>query len=402
MLIIIFLEIVFYFGSLISSYLTWGPKTTSDEMVDYFGPPIRTDRKLTEEEMRERKRKAGFSAETMRALLITVLGLIVIPFYSASVDVLSILYSPFFRWVFCVVLIFCSVWSIYVGPSIFCRKDQEKKVKEGKLKEEEIVKLDFWGKKYKEHKKIYLIPYWCWWPYPVFIFGGVGVLTFMMVINSVVSDLSNLQSYSSSIDNILRAMTDVEHVQYALVRLIGFGSLVSATSQKYILTTLLIFLYVIIEQRSSMRWTYLDNSVERLKYVVWVVLVFTIGLSIIVLPSQYQMFHSRLQKEVQKVSFDYVYPDHLSDVLSIQKSLDDHDLKWVFLEIVTGPGNLLTLAIVSLSVFVWQNYIKGKVPPRTLLRLIVPLYIADRIDRFAEGFSVDMHFENEHLTGRDP
>src|SRR5688572_25600467 len=101
---IIIVELSLLILSLISTYLTWGP-LTSREMVDYFGPQIRTDSKLSDAEMYERRRKAGYSAEALRAIMITVFGLITIPFYASSVSILSVLSSPFFQWAFFTVAI---------------------------------------------------------------------------------------------------------------------------------------------------------------------------------------------------------------------------------------------------------------------------------------------------------
>src|SRR5687768_17277855 len=109
---IIIVELIFLIFGLISTYLTWGP-LTSREMVDYFGPQIRTDSDLSDDELYERRRKAGYSAEALRAIMITIFGLITIPFYASSVSILSILSSPFFQWSFLTVAILALVHNLY-------------------------------------------------------------------------------------------------------------------------------------------------------------------------------------------------------------------------------------------------------------------------------------------------
>ena len=242
------------------------------------------------------------------------------------------------------------------------------------------------------HFRKYIRPYWAWFPYPLLIFGGIGILTFVMIVEGIISDADAIRLYAGQINSILLA--DIEHIQYATIRLIEFGDLISEISQKYVLTTALIFLYVIIEQRSSMHNTILDTSVERLKYFVWAGLIFTVGFSLVVLPSQYDSIHMRIQNSIESMSYDLIYPDHLGDVLSMQKTLEDHDLRWVFLKIVTGYGNILTAAIVGIGIVAWRLFFE-KVPVKYILGLVVPKYIMNRLEKISEDFRVDMNIQND-------
>lgn len=370
---IIVVQLSFLIFSLISTYLTWGP-LTSREMVDYFSPQIRTDSKLSDAEMYERRRKAGYSAEALRAIMITVFGLIAIPFYATSVSVRSVLLSPFFQWSFLTIALLVFVYSLYFGPRFFAIK----------------YCGDFKFNKFYFQK--FMRPYWVWLFYPLLIFGGTGLLVFMMIVWGISIDIERLQVYRAHIYNI--SINEAADVQLAIIRLNQFGSFISSISQKYVLTSVLTFIYVIIEQRSSMRNTILDSSVERLKYAVWTGMIFTVIFSLVVLPSQYQELHSYLQNRVEALPFESVYPDHLSDVLAIQQSLADHNLKWLMLQIVTGYGNLLTAAIIGLSVFLWKFFF-DKVPVKHIVRLMVPKNIMEWFDQFTEGFDVDMDVKKD-------
>jgi ribosomal protein S18 acetylase RimI-like enzyme len=370
---IITVELSFLILSLISTYLTWGP-LTSREMVDYFGPQIRTDTRISDDEMYERRRKAGYSAEALRAIMITIFGLITIPFYASSVSILSVLSNPFFQWSFLTVAILVLVYNLYFGPRFFAIKYC------GEFKFNQ-----FYFEKF-------IRPYWAWLFYPLLIFGGTGLLVFMMIVGGITVDIERLQAHIAQIYNI--SIKEVADVQFAMIRLNQFGSFISSISQKYILTSVLTFIYVIIEQRSSMRNTILDSSVERLKYAVWTGMIFTIIFSLIVLPSQYQELHSYIQNKVEVLPVESVYPGHLSDVLGIQQSLADHNLKWLMLQILTGYGNLLTAAIIALSVFLWKFFFDD-VPVKYIVRLMVPKYIMEQFDQFTEGFDVDMDVKKD-------
>jgi ribosomal protein S18 acetylase RimI-like enzyme len=115
---------------------------------------------------------------------------------------------------------------------------------------------------------------------------------------------------------------------------------------------------------------------------------------LIVLPYQYQELHSYIRNKVETLPVDVIYAGHLSDVLSIQQSLGDHDLKWLMLQIVTGYGNLLTAAIIGLSVFLWRLFF-DEVPVKYIVRLLVPKSITERLNQFMEGFEVDMDVKKD-------
>lgn len=374
MVTIVLVVIAFFVTSMISSYLTWGPLTSS-EMVDYFGPPINAKEKMTEKVLHERKRKAGMMAEILRAFLISAFCMMVLPFYSTSIEVGNVLFSPFFRWSFLGVFVISFLWCFYLGPRFFALRH--------------CGSYRYFS---STHFRKYIRPYWAWFPYPLLIFGGIGILTFVMIVEGIISDADAVRLYAGQINGIL--LMDIEHIQYATIRLIEFGDLISEISQKYVLTTALIFLYVIIEQRSSMHNTILDTSVERLKYFVWAGLIFTVGFSLVVLPSQYDSIHMRIQNSIESMSYDLIYPDHLGDVLSMQKTLEDHDLRWVFLKIVTGYGNILTAAIVGIGIVAWRLFFE-KVPVKYILGLVVPKYIMNRLEKISEDFRVDMNIQND-------
>jgi len=215
------------------------------------------------------------------------------------------------------------------------------------------------------------------------------MITFWLIVLGIAADAVSLQSRISDINNI--GLIDPEHIQFATIRLTQFGGFAAAVSQKYVLTALLIFIYVIVEQRSSMRYTILDTSVDRIKFVALFFFVFTIVFALILLPNRYEALHAHIQNQVEIMTFD---PDHLNDILSIQESLEEHDLRWVFLKIITGYGNILTASIVGACIVLYRLFF-DKVHVKYILRLIIPNYIMERINRFGEGFSIDMNIKNE-------
>lgn len=103
--------------SLLSSYLSWGPMT-SREMVEYFGPKVKLDGSLSDDQIFKRKRKAGFSIEVLRVIVVTVLAIIIIPSYSSSLDFSKVVSSSFFLWLLGIVIILAFAYNFYVGPRL--------------------------------------------------------------------------------------------------------------------------------------------------------------------------------------------------------------------------------------------------------------------------------------------
>lgn len=313
--------VAFLVLSLLSSYLSWGP-LTSREMVEYFGPKIKLDGGLTDDQIFERKRKAGFSIEMLRVIVITVLAVVIIPSYSSSLDSSKVVSGSFFLWSLGIVIISAFVYNFYIGPRLFA------------LKHCRTFRFS------EEHFRKYMRPYWAWFFYGLLVFGVVRLLLVVVVAESIISDIARLQSYTVQVDPA--SISDIKQVQMAVVYLNNLGDFISSVSQKYMLTSVLIFLYALVEQRSFMVNTVLDTSVEWLKYIVWIGLILTISFSFFILPYQYLEAQVDIRKGLEALQVD---GGNSAEILSVQRTLRDYDLKWLMLQIVAGYGNLSTTSI---------------------------------------------------------
>ncbi|MBK9209377.1 MAG: hypothetical protein IPL71_14165 [Anaerolineales bacterium] len=314
-------------------------------------------------------------AEMARALLITLFGISVIPFYSVSVDILEVLSSSIYRWFMLVALVLCLSWNFYFGPYFFASRRG--------------VKFNYFDKKFF---KIYLRPYIAWAFLSLCHIWRHRSVYFLLITHGVANDFVSVQHNVIGLQSL--PINDIPSIQFSTMRLIQFGDFTSAISQKYILTVVLVFVYVVIEQRSSMHYTILDNSVERVKYFVWALLLFAVLFSMVYLPDQYMQIHERLRHQVEVMSFSDLYPDYLGTALSLQKTLEDHDAQWLYLSIITGYGNLITASVVATVVFFWKMLF-DKAPPRVIARLFVPKPLMDGFERFGQGFSIDVNLEDE-------
>ena len=81
-------------------------------------------------------------------------------------------------------------------------------------------------------------------------------------------------------------------------------------------------------------------------------------------------------------------PETLGIMLDVQGHLEDHNLNWLMLEIITGYGNLVALAIVG-SVLLLRRVLFRKLPVVEMIHLILPSLVCDGISRITDQFGVD-------------
>jgi hypothetical protein len=242
--------------------------------------------------------------------------------------------------------------------------------------------------------RAYAVPYWVWVLYPILIWGGIGLLTLGLILQSIFLDAQAFETLARNVTH-LTAGSQVGALQLATAKLIQFGDWITLTSQKYTLTTLLIFIYAIIEQRSSMHVTIMESSVERTKLLIWAGLILTLSFSLIVMPWRYERLQLDIKQQLTIAVDQNPSLDNVKDILGVHKNLEEHDLKWLLIIVVTGYGNLVTFVVAGLSFALWRLFF-GNVPLRNFIRLIVPKIVIRQIDRFGEGFRIDMD------VSRDP
>lgn len=375
MLKIFLLETALLLVGLTSSFFTWGP-CTSKEMVIFFGPkPKVIPPEGITDPILDKMRQAGMRSEMVRAVTIYIFSLLAMSLFAVKIDIDVILSNSLFQGGMVAVIILAVVWNVYYGPKTFAIKHN------GQFK--------FFSKYYFRR---YLLPYWVWLPYPIVIWAGIGLITFLMIILNISDDLQNVNFYVNHFSSL--SLNTVEDLQYGIIRLIQFGSWILESSQKYILVSLLIFIYAIVEQRTSMHETIMEISVERMKLAIWVGLIFTIGFALVFLPLNYESMHSELRFSIEQLSLSSPAPDSFGDILSAQISLKEHNLQWLLVKTLTGYGNLVVYFVLAFSLFVWRLYF-AKFPLRLIIKLIVPKIIIKWVNNFLDILQVDIDLSKD-------
>ncbi len=349
--------------AVLSSYLTWGP-LTSLEMVELFGPRVSASATLAE------RRRTGMVSEMMRVVVIAFSSSLALLFYVDQVPLMTVLTNPWFRWAALAGTGIAVLWCVYLGPRAFA--------------------LNHSGSYHpltRQHFRTYLRPYLAWVLHPVALWAGIGLITLFMIVMNITVDLDGLQRLRLMFSST--TVQTVADLQLASLYLVEFGGRIALVSQKYVVTTLMAAVYVFLEQRSTMRETIFENSIERLKTGVWLGLIFTIGFSAIWLPGQYEDMYVGLRRALEVLTPATTQAEEIGLLITVQAYLEAHDIRWLLLTIATGYGNLTTLAIISGVVFVWRVFFKD-VPIRAILQLFLPRYLIQAIASLAGSFRIDL------------
>lgn len=391
MIEIIIIELGCFLVALVSSILCW-KKYCSPEMVEIFGPVFtvdeghRSDENKTAGNTGEKKpgvdpqkmlkirQQAGFASEVTRTAMVTILSVVGLPFYISTVSLRSVYEDRIFQLALLAVVLLSIAWNFYLGPRAFAIRHA------GKFK---LFSRDYFYK--------YTRPYMVWALYPVAVWGGIGLLALFMIVNSITIDLGYLNKSLSLLNG--GPIIDLLGIQTAALRLVHFGAWISTVSQKYFITCVLAFIYVIVEQKSSMRFTILNSSIDRLKTAVWIGLILTIGFALVYLPANFERSHLMLNRVLEaSLTQPLAGAEDLSDLISLQQYLEDHDIRWLLVSIVTGYGNVVSFIIIGLAVFLWRTYLKD-FPLQGLIQLALPEYLIKAVKNFSSEFWIDPRYK---------
>lgn len=369
---VIALETILFMAAILSSYLTWGP-FSSREMIEYFRPyaPPDTTVRVVDDALIKEWGRISFLSEVVRAAALAILSAVGLVFFVTSTSLSTVLQNRYFQIIFILIIFSELVYCGYLGPRIFARRD---------------------GSDFKFFSRSvflkYTRPYWAWVVYPIAVWGGIGLIAFFVLFLNIRIDLATLRAWDESIKAV--DVSTISDLQYATVRLISFGSWISTAAQKYVIATLLTFIYVIFEQRSTLQTTILDSSIERMKVGAWAAVFFLILFALTVLPSRYGELHSGLVADLNTLTVSQLTEGELSTLVETQQHLELHNLRWLLIQTLTGFGNLLALGVAGIALLGWRTLFR-EVPLAVLVRLFVPEFVIRYATRIGKNLRLDFN-----------
>lgn len=370
---LLLLEITLLTIGLISNYLTWGPMT-SKEMIILFGPLIDAkDRdQVNSDSFLEKRRKQSLASERTRLVALIVITSIGLTFFSPGQYLSRLRQNMTFQASAVIIVLIIIIWCFYLGPKYFSIEDS------GRFKFFSASSF---------HK--YIKPYIAWLPYGIVVWMGLGLVSFYLVIYNVSSDFQTAEQALSRMNQLLINVNSIGELQYAAFNLVALGRFLALVTQKYWIATLLAFLYVLVEQRSNMRFTVRASSVELMKIAIWVALISIASVSLVYMPSRYGEIQIALLAKSEQMVTPQTNDDELAQIIALQQYIEEHGIEWLMLRVIRGQGNIVTLFIVGLSLLLWKAFFKD-IPLTDFLRVLLPHAVLKFIDEFAGNLEFDL------------
>lgn len=383
-------EVLFYESSILAvsllfAFLAW--RLYGKEAVDFFGPDLLED--LNTKQLFDKRKKLGMLSEMLRAVVVAFICLIV---YAVSLqpttrDIsLSVVFqAPWFQIPLLVASSLTIIWCVFLGPW----KVMNKKAKGARFRDKNV-----W--------KYIRLPYLMWIPYIIGVYYLMGGFIVAVLVITARSDISILSELSSSVQSIQG--TGIESFQLSTLELNRFGRHISSFSQKYILVSILAFIFVVIEQHSYMEKTQFLVSLNLMKIGVFLLLIGVLAISLGYLPYIYDDVHNDIQNGLDDLMGTLSVSEEISDTLTVlretQEHIESHNLRWLFLNIITGFGNIISLAGIG-GILLIRNVFFKEIPFRRMAELILPTFLIKAIDKIISTFGLKSSTEEVETAKPD-
>jgi hypothetical protein len=336
---------------------------SGEELIDKFGPTTVVEE---DHETRQRiRRRRGMIAEMARALVVMVLSTLTLLLFEQRMGVLiGYARSRWFGPLIGIATLASAAWCFYIAPA--------------KLAAGRSLALG-----YRLHHLH--LAYTMWLPYIVAVYYLLGGMMVITVVDGAIADLGHLTASVQSLRGV--ATNDVAGLMRASLELADFGRWISSASQKYLVVGIMAFVYLIIEQQSNMVSTQWLGNLDLMKVCVGVLFAAVLLLGLIALPTRYGVEHSRVQRLIDSTTLAAAAPEDLDRLLEVQKYVDDHSLRWVFVETIAGYGNLLTLTSIGGFLLVQRLFFR-EIPVGNVARLILPTFVTKRMPAVGEALGI--------------
>lgn len=369
-------EILLYVSSILAvsllfAFLAWS--LYGKEAVEKFGPDLE-EFSLSKKILFRRRKKLGMLSEMLRAVEVALITIII---YAASIQSttgaisLSVLFqAPWFQIPLLIASSLTIIWCVFLGPWMLMKE---------KAKGARFRDPDVW--------RYIRLPYLMWIPYLIGVYYLMGGLIVAVLVTCAQHDIRTLSELSNSVQSM--HVTSIESIQLAALELNRFGRQISFYSQKYILAIILAIIFVVIEQHSYMEKTQFGVSMDIMKAGVLFMFIGILVVSLGYLPMIYRDVHFQIQIALDNMVGTLSISEEITDTLTVlretQEHIESHDLRWLFLNMITGYGNIISLTVIGGS-FLLRNVFFKEVPFRKMAKLMLPTFFMNVIDQVTNTF----------------
>jgi hypothetical protein len=358
--------------SLLFAFLAWS--LYGEEAVEKFAPDLKAS--SNNEKFFRRRKTLGMLSEMLRAVEVAIIStLIYVTSVESTAGIISLselIGSPWFRIPVMVASSLTIIWCAYLGPWMLMNDFSKYK--------------NFWDKHVR--RKIRL-PYLMWIPYLIGVFYLMGGIIVAVLVGCVKLEAEAL----SGIENSIRSIqgTNLESILRATLELNRFGRSISFYSQKYILVSILAIIFVIIEQHSYMKKTQWLGNLDIMKSGVVVLFSTVLVVSLLYMPMIYHGVHSQLETALDSLMINLNVSSENTDpfiaMREMYKYLESYDLPWLYGNIITGYGNIITLIVIGGS-FLLRNFFFKEFPFNKITKLMLPSFLMNAIEKALGTFGI--------------
>ena len=358
----------------LSDYFSWG-RFASESHTRLFGPPINLQKGTSTKDIINEVNRRGFVSEVTRSAIFALISLSSIYFFRKD-NLFDIAINDLVvRTIIVTIFIYGIIHYTYINPK--------------KLYVHSSKKYKLLSKKgFKEYFVPNLFSLFGFYAAFIGIFGTMVISMF----SGINADLLEVGKRIEMINNI--NIKDIADLNYGIVLLISLGKWISQESQKYTIIGLISLIYVLLEQRSNMRYTIHLETLDKIKIFVWAIFIAALLFGMFYVPINFQYVHDGLDMNVIPLSNTYRQMDKATQMsqmqllIQAQENLSEHNIDWLLLNIFTGYGNLAAIFLLVSSYLIRQVFFKD-FPLSRVIELLLPSFLANRLRNIFIGLGVE-------------
>lgn len=372
--------IVIIFSSMVIAIfcdsLAWG-RLSSRAFIRAKGPPAIITDSYTQDQIYNLRKNQGKISEITRTLALTIISFASLLLFG-EIDIVSAFHHNFFVKVVSVIgLLYGLIYHFFIGPRQLAKESHES------------IKLYS-----KPGFREFFVPYLAKLvSFFTVIFGILSVLIINIIIG-IQNDFDQLFTLTDELDRLLKTPEiSAFNFQLISIKLVWVGDWISQSSQKYMVISLLLLFFILFVQSTFLGNVVFKSSVDKYKFVFWIIALLSLTFSAIYLPMQYSHFYNQTQvsllRYVDTFQIKFNSPSNeLPNLLSLEDFLFDHDVNWLILKIFSGYGNMAA-AITILGGFVIKKVFLSDVKATVILSLLLPSGLFESLNKFISQIGLE-------------
>lgn len=369
--------------AIICDSLAWG-KFTSRTFVQAKSPSAINQAPI-HEHLEDAQTRQGQISEITRTSVLAIISFIALLLFG-EVDLGLAVRQNLLVQIICIIgLLYGLVYHLFVGPAHLAKTSQ------GTIKQYS-----------KEGFREFLVPYlFKLISFLAVIFGILSVLV-IGIIRGIQADFNQLFISTSELMSLLdSSIINSTSLQLIAMKLVGFGDWISLSSQKYMVTSLLLLFFIIFVQSSFLNQVVFQASVDKYKFVFWIIALASLSFSAVYLPIQYSTLYASTQTTLMAYMDTFQSElanssTELSTLLTLEDFLLNHDVNWLILKLFSGYGNIAA-AFTIIGGIVIKKVFLSNIDTSVVLSFLLPSKLLAYFNKYISQIGWEEFHSDEEI-----